>query len=526
MPPTHMMLMANYAAIPTYTLTVNNGTGSGTYTNGQRVTVTAAAPPAYHTFEWTGSTSYLASRNNWVTTLVMPAGDVTVTATYAPILYPLTVNGGLGSGPYTNGQVVTVSATSLPSAGHAFYSWSGDTNRLANVFAATTTVTIISHPTVLTPIFRPLPKPDNLYMVVDLTTSGSQSVSYRDDVPAGGWAGEYQTNKLVLRKIPAGSFVMGSPSGEASPLNETQHSVTLTKAFYLGLYEVTQAQWYKVKGTWPSFASNAVDRLVRPVERVRYTDIRGATNSANWPTTAAVDGSSFMGQLRSRTSDTAFDLPTEAQWEYACRAGTTGKFGGTGALESMGWYNANSGTTTHPVGQKTANAWGLYDMHGNVAEFCLDWYAGDYGTASKVDPPGGVSSSWNSRIMRGGSFFIPLVLDPDNYCRSAYRGSATPVTNFPTAGLRVARTAEAAYGLTVVNGWVNTGGLYFAGSQISISPLQKPGWQRFLRWEVEPAGASLGGLFATSNADTVVTQPAQAVKVTARYTKSNTIWVR
>jgi formylglycine-generating enzyme required for sulfatase activity len=365
--------------------------------------------------------------------------------------------------------------------------------------------------------------PDNTYMVVDLTAAQpSLAVSYRDDVPAGGWTGAYQTNKLVLRKIAAGTFLMGSPTNEPGrSLEEARHSVTLTKVFYLGLFELTQAQWYRVKGSWPSFASNAVDRLVRPVERVSYVQARGATNSANWPSTAAVESDSFMGQLRAKTGDTAFDLPTEAQWEYACRAGTAGAYGGTGVLDAMGWYGANSAGVTHAVGQQAANAWGLYDMHGNVHELCLDWYAGDYSTTNQFDPRGAIGSLSNRRIMRGGAY--PLTAD---LCRSAYRGNLLPTNTFTFAGLRVARTAEAAYRLTVVDGLVNTGGLYYAGTQIPVSPVRKAGWRTFLRWVAEPAGAQLGGLFDAAQADTVVTQPAYAVTLTARYQTRCVIMVR
>ena len=521
MPPLHVMLTAVYTNIPAYTLTVNNGTGSGSYTNGQRVAIGASPPPAHHTFLWTGNTNTVASVTNWNTTLTMPAAAVAVTATYPPIGYPLTVYGGLGGGSYTNGQVVAVAATNLPSAGHVFDFWSGDTNTLAASGSPTTTVTVLGA-TFLKPVYRPVKKLDNLYLVVDLAAAQpGQAVSYRDDVPPGGWAGEYQTNKLVLRKIASGAFTMGSPSGETGRASdESQHSVTHTKVFYLGLFEVTQGQWFSLKGNWPSGYSGT-DRRLRPVEKVSYVDIRGATNSANWPATAAVDSGSFMGLLRAKTGDDAFDLPTEAQWEYACRAGTTGTYGGTGALSDMGWYSSNSGGAVHAVGGKTANAWGLYDMHGNVHEICLDWYAGAYSTTNQVDPKGAVGSGINRRIMRGGAYH-----EVATSCRSAYRGNLLPTNQWAFAGLRAARTAEAVYGLTVVNGLVNTGGLYFAGTQIPISPVRKPGWRTFLRWEVEPAGASLGSLFNATQADTVVTQPAQAVKVTATFTTRSMILVR
>jgi formylglycine-generating enzyme required for sulfatase activity len=510
MPTADVILTALYSAIPTYTLTVNGGAGSGSYTNGQSVTISADPPPPHRTFLWAGDTATVSDVTAWETSLVMPAANVAVTATYPPVLYELTVNGGWGGGSYTNGQVVTVTATNRPSSGHVFEVWSGDTNGLADAFAPTTTVTVAGTAE-LTPLYRPSPMPDNTYLVVDLAASPGQAVTYRDDVPAGGWDDTFKTNRLVLRKLPAGTYLMGSPTSEADRFaNETQHTVTLTKVFYMGVFEVTQAQWYRLKGDWPSFSSGT-DRPVRPVERVSYVNIRGATNSANWPATAAVDSDSFMGLLRTKTGDAAFDLPTEAQWEYACRAGTTGPYAGTGVLSEMGWYSANSGGGTKTVGQKAANAWGLYDMHGNVSELCLDWSA-DYSPTNQIDPPGAVGSLLNRRIMRGGAYHVTNAL-----CRSAYRGNLLPTNQWSFAGLRVARTAEAAYRLTVVDGLVNTGGLYFAGTQIPISPARKAGWRTFLRWEVSPAGVSLGSLFDAARADTVVTQPAQPVTLTARY---------
>jgi uncharacterized repeat protein (TIGR02543 family) len=512
MPPLHTIVTAVYEDIPTYRLTVNGGTGGGIYTNGQIVTIYASPPPANHTFVWAGDVATVADPTERLTTLVMPAADITVTATYPPVLYPLTVHGGTGGGSYTNGQTVTVTATNQPSSGHVFESWSGDTNGMANVSAPTTTVTVAGAAE-LTPFYRPLPMPDNTFLVVDLTApTPEQAVSYRDDVPAGGWVGTYLTNRLVLRKIPAGTFVMGSPASEAGRFdNESQHTVTLTTAFYLGLFEVTQAQWYRLKGDWPSYASGT-SRLVQPVERVSYVDIRGATNSANWPSTAAVDADSFMGRLRAKTGDDAFDLPTEAQWEYACRAGTTGRYAGTGVLPEMGWYSANSGGGTKTVGQKAANAWGLHDMHGNVHELCLDWSAGNYSPTNQSNPPGAIGSLLNRRIMRGGTYHVT-----EEYCRSAYRGNLLPTNKWSFAGLRVARPVGATYRLTIEHGLVNTGGWFVAGTQIPVSPAAAAGWA-FASWQATPAGASLGPAYQSASRDTVLTMPAQAVTLVATYT--------
>ena len=125
-----------------------------------------------------------------------------------------------------------------------------------------------------------------------------------------------------------------------------------------------------------------------------------------------------------------FELPTETQWEYACRAGTTGAYGGTGSLDEMGWYDRNSGETTHPVGQKRPNAWRLRDMHGNVWEWCADGH-GPYPTSAATDPSGPSSGSY--RVTRGGSWCLIA-----RYCRSAYRNYYDPGRRSDFLGFRVA----------------------------------------------------------------------------------------
>jgi hypothetical protein len=140
-------------------------------------------------------------------------------------------------------------------------------------------------------------RPDE-YLVIDLA-GGADATNYPVStlaaVPSGGWMEEHRTTKLVLRRIPAGVFTMGSPSGELGrDSDETQHQVTLTKDFYIGVFEVTQEQWYRVMGDWPSYFNNVTYRDSRPVERVSYNDIRGSSAGAGWPGSAAVDAASFI----------------------------------------------------------------------------------------------------------------------------------------------------------------------------------------------------------------------------------------
>ncbi len=312
------------------------------------------------------------------------------------------------------------------------------------------------------------------YLVVDLSGGPSAAkypVTHLKAVPAGGWADEYKTKKMVLRHVPAGTFLMGSPPGELGRyVSEAQHQVTLSRGYYIGVFEVTQKQWERVMGDWPSYFNNASHRDSRPVEQVSYNDVRGPravvapdhpfviprigsddmrgpAAGAGWPLNNSVEATSFLGRLRARTGQ-AFDLPTEAQWEYACRAGTgtslnCGKNLTNTRLDAdmteLGryWYNGGSGFTqkgstalaTAEAGSYRPNAWGLYDMHGNVWEWCLDWY-GAYPGAAASDPQG--ASSGTHRVDRGGSW------SSDAYgCRSADRDFDNPDYRTFLIGFRV-----------------------------------------------------------------------------------------
>lgn len=297
------------------------------------------------------------------------------------------------------------------------------------------------------------------YMVIDLSggvDAHTYPVSYLTAIPEGGWSEEYKTTKLVLRLIPPGTFMMGSPTDELGREEggysgkETLHQVTLTQPFYIGIFELTQKQWQLVMGSNPSDYKNDP----RPVERVSYNAIRGSVNGSAWPTHNQVDANSFMGRLRSK-ANLLFDLPTEAQWEYACRAGTStalnsGKnLTATASCANMHevgryYYNRADGKGGYnnyhtAVGFYLPNAWGLYDMHGNVFEWCLDWYVSNLGSGAKTDPKG--PASGNYRILRGGSWSAGRGGDAFA-CRSAgrryYDGNYfEPYSTSPRWGFRV-----------------------------------------------------------------------------------------
>lgn len=261
------------------------------------------------------------------------------------------------------------------------------------------------------------------YLVVDVSngpTAPFYNLRYSSEPPDLN-DDTCRTDEIWLRLVLPGTFMMGA---------DQKLQVTLTKPYYMAIFEITQKQWENVMGTNPAedFKGDC-----RPVENVSYSDIRGAVLGAQWPTSHAVDTNSFMGVIRAKTS-LLWDLPTEAQWEYACRAGTTTLFnnGGNSAsdLRSVGRYyknrndniNGYSGGTA-PVGHYLANGLGLYDMHGNLWELCLDHYNAYIGTTNVIDPVGWPSGK---NVIRGGSWWE----DEPGVLTSSYRASIAPDVRF------------------------------------------------------------------------------------------------
>ena len=238
-----------------------------------------------------------------------------------------------------------------------------------------------------------------LYCLINISGGSSASsypVTYLNAIPSGGWTNNHRLNYIVMRYCPPGTYMM-----------QGSKKVTLTKPFYIGIFEITQGQYKKVMGSSSSYWNMSGDYYPTAAT---YSSIRGVNN---YPTSTSVGSSSFVGKLMSKTSPklSGIDLPTEAQWEYACRAGTTGELSSGKGLtpnnvkEVAGFYDGT--IKTDIVGSHAANPWGIYDMHGNAPEMCLDFYVSDLGTSDAIDPKGASSGThalgWskNERVTRG-----------------------------------------------------------------------------------------------------------------------------
>ena len=243
-------------------------------------------------------------------------------------------------------------------------------------------------------------------------------VTLRAAISASGlaWRVRDTATQMEMLLVPQGTFTMGCTASIdwlCTFSENPTHSVTLTQAFYMGRYEVTQGQWVAKIGSNPSYFAGQSDSANRPVERVSWNTIQGYLSA------------------------TGMRLPSEAEWEYACRAGTTTAFNNGSSddatVGNIAWYNGNSGNQTHAVGGKAANALGLHDMAGNVWEWVNDWYDGSYYSVSpSTNPLGPVSGT--SRVLRGGSWY-----GVTDRVRSSCRNGTAPGNSYDNVGFRVAR---------------------------------------------------------------------------------------
>ena len=236
--------------------------------------------------------------------------------------------------------------------------------------------------------------------------------------PAPGQAGELVTVgqiALTLVKVPAGTFTMGTDATELKCLEVSRpvHPVTLTQAFWLGAVPVTQGQWQAIMGNNPSrFAQAGPDA---PVEQVSWDEAQR-----------------FIARLNEAQTHWTFRLPTEAEWEYACRAGSQAE--SYGPADKIAWHSLTSAKTTHPVGQLKPNGFGLYDMLGNVCQWCQDW-VGAYSASPASDPQGPAEGKY--RVYRGSGWNLPA-----SYARAAIRGTMGQADRFRNLGLRLCATRK------------------------------------------------------------------------------------
>jgi formylglycine-generating enzyme required for sulfatase activity len=262
-----------------------------------------------------------------------------------------------------------------------------------------------------------LQMPSTTYLMPGTAASASRpSCMYR--------VAAMSSSNLVF--IPSGTFTMGSPTNEVDRFSDEgpQTSVTFSQGFWISKKLVTQQEFQSVMEINPSLFSGDPNL---PVEQVTYSD---ATNYCAMRTILDWNSGIIPAGCHYR-------LPTEAEWEYCCRAGSTTRFNygddpNYANLAAHAWYAVNSANATHTVGLKPANAWGLFDMHGNVWEWCQDWYGGSYAGGSVTDPQGPPTGDY--RVLRGGSWSN---FEPASFCRSACRIADDPTIGSPNYGFRV-----------------------------------------------------------------------------------------
>ena len=254
-------------------------------------------------------------------------------------------------------------------------------------------------------------------MDIDLQTKVITYYPGMDFLPDGGLVNDkYRTTHLVMKRVHAAgqTFKMGSPENESNRDTwETQHDVRFTKDYYLAIYETTRRQHILLGAPEPNFGTAGTpygddDPDQCPQDRITYDRLRGSVSGGiDWPTTGSTVGG-YLATIRS-TIGLALDLPTEAQWEFACRAGTStimynGNTTSDDNINETAWwhYNSDTGTKIHAVGGKKPNPWGFYDMYGNIREWCLDW--GVSFTSDSVVDPHGPTSATSGRVRRSSDY--------------------------------------------------------------------------------------------------------------------------
>ena len=254
---------------------------------------------------------------------------------------------------------------------------------------------------------------DGIVDIIDTDDDGDGTPDGQDSTPQGGETTTNTASNIEMVTIPAGCYLMGalpSDSGAAGP-EKPQHQVCL-QSFKIGKYEVTQGQWRAVMGVDTAWFSSCGDNC--PVEMVSWDDTQ-----------------SFLAKLNQQTGQ-SFKLPSEAQWEYACRGGAVDDlYCGGNDPGALAWYSINSSSQTHPVGEKKANGYGLYDMSGNAFEWVTDcWYTSYHGAPD--DGSAWLGDSCSFRVMRGGSWYYgshPL--------RASFRGGYSSVSPYRFSGFRL-----------------------------------------------------------------------------------------
>jgi uncharacterized protein YjdB len=408
---------------------------STSLTVGGTETLTATIAPANATNQnvtWSSSATGIATVSSSGVVTAVSAGSATITVTTADggktatctftvTIASVSVTGvtlNKSSTSLTVGGTETLTATVAPAnATNKNVTWNSSANGITTV-SSSGLVTAVSAGSAT---------------ITVTTADGGKTASCAVNVDAAPI-----NNSLV--RIEGGTFTMGSPSNEPERGSiEVQHQVTLS-SFYMGKYQVTQAEYEAVMGTNPSYFKGSN----RPVEQVSWYDAVEFCNrlSQQEGLTPAYSGSG--SNITCNWSANGYRLPTEAEWEYACRAGTTTPFNtGNNITTSQTNYNGNYPynnnakgiyrETTTPVGSFASNSWGLYDMHGNVYEWCWDWY-GSYSSGAQTNPRGPVSGAYLIRVIRGGSWY-----DPGRVLRSAYRYNIDPSHKDISLGFRLAR---------------------------------------------------------------------------------------